>query len=95
MPAPLGEVDEALRQYADLLAECTGSPWEPVLRQHHGKALLAAGRVEDALAEFETALVMRVEAGAPADLVASSSQARDRARQLVAARHQPPGPSPR
>lgn len=91
----LGEVDQALREYADLLAECTGSPWEPVLRQHHGKTLLAAGRVEDALAEFVTAHRMRVAAGAPADLIASSAQARDRARQLVAARHQPSRPSPR
>lgn len=91
----LGEVDEALGEYADLLAEHTGSPWEPVLRQHHGKTLLAAGRVEDALAEFETAHAMRLAAGAPADLVASSAQARDRARQLVAAGHQPPRPCPR
>lgn len=86
----LGQVDEALQTYAELLAECGGSPWEPVLRQHHGKSLLAAGRVEEALAEFETALDQRVAAGAAADLIASSTQARDRAAQLVAARHQPP-----
>lgn len=87
----LGEVDHALGEYADLLAEHTGSPWEPVLRQHHGKTLLAAGRVEDALAEFESALAMRLEAGASADLVTSSVHARDRARHLLSARHQPPG----
>ncbi|USQ80518.1 hypothetical protein [Ornithinimicrobium faecis] len=81
----LGETDQALQTYADLLAECTGTPWEPVLRQHHGKALLAAGRVEEALAEFEVAYEQRAAAGAPADLLASSAQARDRARQLVAA----------
>lgn len=82
----LDQVDEALRAYADLLAECTGTPWEPVLRQHHGKTLLAAGQIEESLAEFETAHRMRVEAGAPADLVASSAQARERARQLVRTR---------
>lgn len=82
----LGHVDQALREYAELLAECTGSPWEPVLRQHYGKTLLAAGRPEEALAEFETALRQRVAAGAPADLIASSAQARDRARQLLSAR---------
>ncbi|WP_109472603.1 tetratricopeptide repeat protein [Ornithinimicrobium cavernae] len=79
----LGRVDEALTEYAALLAECTGTPWEPVLRQHHGKTLLAAGRPEVALAEFESAYAMRVEAGAPDDLIASSAQARDRAQQLV------------
>ena len=79
----LGEVDEALLAYAELLAECTGTPWEPVLRQHHGKTLLTAGRVEEALAEFEAAHRMRVEAGAPADLITSSAQAVERARQLV------------
>lgn len=91
----LGEVDEALREYADLLAECSDSPWEPVLRQHYGKALLAAGRLGEALAEFDTAYGMRVDAGAPTDLIASSAQARDRARQLVEAGHQPHGASPR
>src|SRR5690606_339742 len=90
-----GAVDDALEQYAELLAECIGTPLEPVLRQHYGKTLLAAGRVEEALAEFETAHAMRIQAGAAADLVASSAQARDRARQLLSARHQPPGPSPR
>ncbi len=91
----LGDVDRALREYADLLAECTDSPWEPVLRQHHGKALLAAGRVEEALVEFERAHDLRVEAGAPADLVASSAQARDRTRQLLGARPQASGASRR
>lgn len=88
----LGETDQALQEYAELLAECTGTPWEPVLRQHHGKSLLAAGRTEEALAEFETAHRMRLGAGAPQDLVASSAQARDRARQLVDARRQPGTP---
>ncbi|QDO87476.1 hypothetical protein FNH13_03275 [Ornithinimicrobium ciconiae] len=83
----LGDVDDALQTYADLMAECTDTPWEPVLRQHHGKSLLAAGRIEEALAEFETAHAMRVAAGAPADLVASSAQACERARQLVTAGH--------
>ncbi|WP_114908104.1 tetratricopeptide repeat protein [Ornithinimicrobium murale] len=91
----LGETKTALRAYAELLAECTGSPWEPVLRQHHGKALLAAGRPGEALQEFEAAHAMRIAAGAPADLIASSVQACDRARQLVEAGHQPPGASPR
>lgn len=91
----LGQVDEALHTYAELLAECGGSPWEPVLRQHHGKSLLAAGRVEQALAEFETAHRMRVEAGAPHDLVASSAQARDRARQLLDQAVSFRGPRPR
>lgn len=79
----LGDVDSALASYAELLAECSGSPWEPVLRQHHGKALFTAGRFGEALAEFEAALAMRRASGAPADLLASSEQARDRARQLV------------
>lgn len=81
----LGEVDEAVRECAELLAECAGTPWEPVLRQHSGKALLAADRPEEALAEFETALRQRVAAGAPADLIDSSAQARDRARQVLSA----------
>lgn len=82
----LGETDEAVRTYAELLAECTGTPREPMLRQHYGKALLAAGRAEEALAEFETAYAMRAAAGAAADLLASSDQARTRAQQIVAAR---------
>lgn len=83
----LGETELALQTYADVLAECAGTPWEPVLRQHHGKALLAAGRIDEALAEFEAAYEQRAAAGAPADLLASSAQARDRAAQIVASRH--------
>ncbi len=79
----LGEIDTALTSYAELLVECTGSPWEPVLRQHHGKALFVAGRFREALAEFETARAMRVAAGVPDDLIASSAQACQRARQAM------------
>lgn len=83
----LGETDEAVRTYTELLAECTGTPREAMLRQHFGKALLAAGRAEDALAEFETAHAMRVADpdGDPV-LAVASAQARDRAAQIVAAR---------
>ena len=80
----MGEIDQALQSYAGLLAECLGTPWEPVLRQHHGKTLLAADQPGEALAEFERAHDLRAAAGAPADLLASSVQARDRARQIVA-----------
>ncbi|WP_256842048.1 tetratricopeptide repeat protein [Ornithinimicrobium cryptoxanthini] len=79
----LGEFEDALWAYADLLAECTGSPWEPVLRQHYGKTLLAADRPQEALEQFEVAYAQRVQAGAPADQLASSAQARDRTRQMV------------
>ena len=81
----LGRVERAIDEYEDLLAECADTPWEPVLRQHYGKTLLAAGRAEDALEEFEAAYEMRVEAGAAPDLIASSEQARARAEQLVSA----------
>lgn len=82
----LGDVEEALRRYVGLVAECAETPREPVLRQHHGKALLAAGRAGEAHQEFVTAYDQRLRRGAPPDQVASSAQARDRAAQLVAAR---------
>lgn len=78
----LGDTARAVREYADLLAEQAGSPWEPVLRQHHGKALLADGQTERARETFETTYSVRLREGAAPDQVASSAQARDRLRGL-------------
>lgn len=58
-----------------LLAEHEEDRWEPVLRQHLGKALLAAGEVDAARRELRLALEARLEAGADAGLLASSRQA--------------------
>lgn len=80
----LGDHDGALAAYRQLVAECAGGPREAVMRQHHGKALMAGGEYGPAAQEFEIALRLRLEAGADATLLASSRQARDRARTLAA-----------
>lgn len=76
----LGDTARAVQEYADLLAEQTGSPWEPVLRQHYGKALLADGQTGRARETFETAYALRLREGSTPDQLASSAQARDRLR---------------
>jgi len=79
-----GDHEAAIDAYRVLLAETVGGPREAVVRQHLGKALLAAGRLTDAQEQFEQALRRREAAGAAADLVASSRLALDRVRELLA-----------
>lgn len=77
----LGRHAEALTAYADLVRESAGTSWEAVMHQHHGKALLAAGRTAEAVRAFEQALTLRLAQGASEDLVASSRAALERARE--------------
>ena len=75
----LGRRAEAIATYESIVAEVAGTPREAVMTQHLGKAHWAAGNVTEAEAAFAKALALRVEAGAPEDLVGSSREARDRA----------------
>ncbi|SJM50821.1 hypothetical protein CZ771_04410 [Actinomycetales bacterium JB111] len=79
----LGRTAEAIDIYDSLVAETAGTPREAVMTQHLGKAHWSAGNVSEALVAFERALTLRTEAGAPEDLVASSREARDRARRAL------------
>ncbi|WP_127573637.1 hypothetical protein [Georgenia faecalis] len=79
-----GDAAGAVHDYDALVRECTGTAWEAVMRQHRGKALLATGAAQAALVEFERALALRTAAGAGDDLLASSRQAVDVARETVA-----------
>lgn len=69
----LGARDEAVEAYDSLVEETAGTPREATMRQHRGKALLAADRIDDAVADFRIAVSMRL-AGDPA-LLASAEQA--------------------
>jgi tetratricopeptide (TPR) repeat protein len=79
----LGRTAEAIATYESIVAETAGTPREAVMTQHLGKAHWAAGNVAEAEAAFERALFLRIDAGAAEDLVASSREARDRARRAL------------
>lgn len=68
----LGDVAAAVREYDRLVAECAGTPREAVLRQHRGKALLAAGAAARAVEDFTIAVALRQ--GADPALLASAEQ---------------------
>lgn len=70
-----GDAGAAVSALRSLLAEHGEDRWEPVLRQHLGKTLLAVGEVDAARRELRLALEARLEAGADAGLLASSRQA--------------------
>ncbi|MBO1766448.1 hypothetical protein [Allobranchiibius sp. GilTou38] len=65
---------EAINVYQQLVQESVDGPAEAVMRQHYGKALLAAGHVHAAKHEFARALELRIR-GSNEDLIASSRQA--------------------
>lgn len=77
----LGEAARAVAEYDRLLAEVRGTPREAVMRQHRGKALLAAGRPAQAQEDFERVVELRT-GGDPA-LLASAHQALEFARRLA------------
>lgn len=76
----LGNLEKAREDYVALVAECEGTPWEAVMRQHLGKVLFTAGRPEEAAEQFARALELRELAGAEESLLASSRQALEVAR---------------
>lgn len=78
-----GRHAEALAAYERLVGETAGTPSEATMRQHRGKALLAAGRPGEAVRELSAALAARTAAGADDDLVASSRLALARARAVA------------
>lgn len=69
----LGDTRTAVREYDLLVAECIGTTREAVMRQHRGKALLAAGSVDRAVEDFTFAVALR-QASDPV-LLASAEQA--------------------
>ncbi|UXN22749.1 hypothetical protein N8D77_04150 [Curtobacterium flaccumfaciens] len=75
-----------MREYNLLVAECIGTTREATMRQHRGKALLAAGNVDRAVEDFTLAVALR-QASDPV-LLASAEQAlavaRSRARDCTA-----------
>lgn len=80
----LGDHEVAVAEYDLHVETVAGSPREPVIRQHRGKALLAAGRAEEAVEDFERVVVLR-EGGDPT-LLASAVQALEVARAAAEAR---------
>ncbi|MCS0644742.1 hypothetical protein [Curtobacterium flaccumfaciens] len=72
-----------MREYDLLVAECIGTTREAVMRQHRGKALLAAGSVDRAVEDFTLVVALR-QASDPV-LLASAEQA------LAVARSRPGG----
>ena len=76
----LGEHDQAIAEYEELLADHTGTDREAVLVQHLGKARFAAGHYDEAASCFERALRLRSTAGSDPSLLASSQIALDEAR---------------
>lgn len=74
----LGDHDVAVAEYDLLVEAVAGSPREAVIRQHRGKALLAAGRSGEAVEDFERVVDLR-DGGDPA-LLASAVQALEAAR---------------
>lgn len=69
----LGDLDAANAIYDELVAECAGTGREAFMHQHRGKARLASGRLEEAVADFEHAVKLRL--GGDPDLLASAGQA--------------------
>lgn len=78
-----GRAADAVDSYRVLLTECTGTAREPVMRQHLGKALFAAGRPAEAAEQFALALAQREAAGADEELLRSSRHALQVARRRV------------
>lgn len=68
----LGEAAAAVDTYDELVTETIGTRGEAAMRQHRGKALLAADRTAEALTDFRAAAGLR---GGDPDLLASSEQA--------------------
>lgn len=89
----LGDLDGARADYAALVAECAGTPWEAVMRQHLGKVLFASHRYAEAAEEFARALALREADGAAEPLVASSRHALEAARRAQRARLRPAAPT--
>ncbi|WP_258373791.1 hypothetical protein [Curtobacterium sp. MCLR17_055] len=77
----LGHTRAAVREYDLLVAECIGTTREATMRQHRGKALLAAGNVDRAVEDFTFAVALR-QASDPV-LLASAEQALAVARSRV------------
>lgn len=69
----LGARDEAVEAYDSLVEETAGTPREATIRQHRGKALLAADRIDDAVADFRIAVALR--RSSDPSLLASAEQA--------------------
>jgi hypothetical protein len=78
-----GHPDRAVRAYRRLVDECVGTPGEPVMRQHLGKALFAGEHFEEAAEQFALALALREEAGAEEALLTSSRFALQVARRSI------------
>lgn len=69
----LGDSPRAIREYDDLVDETMHTSREAVMRQHRGKALLAAGDTVRAIGDFDRAVLLR-QGGDPA-LLTSAQQA--------------------
>lgn len=78
----LGDAAGAVREYDELVSECAGTAREAVMRQHRGKALLAAGRTAQAVQDFERAVELR--SAADPRLLASAEQGLLAARRAAA-----------
>jgi len=96
----LGDTSTAVREYDLLVAECIGTTREAVMRQHRGKALLAAGSVDRAVEDFTLAVALRrasdpvLFASAEQALAVAQSRARDGAAEAVTGRGEVDGRPP-
>jgi len=79
-----GEYDAAAATYHALLDEHAGTAREAVLWQHLGKIHFVAGNYSASHDCFARSLDLRIDAGAPADQVASSTLALSRAAEELA-----------
>lgn len=85
----LGDTCTAVHEYDFLVAECIGTTREAAMRQHRGKALLAAGIVDRAVENFTLAVALRqasdpvLLASAEQALAVARSRTRDRAAEVV------------
>lgn len=87
----LGHYADAIASLHQLVTETIGTRHEAFMRQHLGKSLLAAGRREDAIEQFQIAVELRREA--EPSLLASSQQALQYAYEMrVAGRSDSAGP---
>lgn len=77
----LGDTDTAVSEYDALVSECAGTAREATMRQHRGKALLAAGRVDLAVEDFRAAVALRRSADETHQASALQALAVARARQ--------------
>lgn len=81
--ARLGDFEVSFQAYRNLVDEFSGTSREATIRQHFGKALFLAQKINDALKQFELAYKLRQAFGADASLIESSVMAIKRCQEML------------